>query len=492
MKIRKSLSNSAVLWIVVLNTRVFAIVTPHQLSTAINYELTNSLPKIDAHLSAQQAGIISADSVCQNAADATVLKTQLVLDFTDNAVLKTNSLAILTTIAGNVAADVFTPGAAIPAATPPPITPPSVDVSKLANAISKAVKPWIPGSLNPTDIEVEAGIVAASCKTANTSGTLYDQLMTALAPDIVFNIGNNKAILAKITSEIVLSTFPITSTKAAGVLPDTLSPDSAGLFSLWTGSKLLNPYTIDTSTRQLGARGSTADAYIEVDLNSSFVTRSGKYALVDTPDVFDKFYLVRFWEKLPMPDISGSFGYIFANGNSMSNVTASTVVGNSDIYGAGAVGLPLFRECSSDYRWKQQAALEISGGFATDKSFDVVHPSVFLGGGYQLKCPNFIGSTNSLLWFGRAGVARIDRPQFSGNNVVINNVGGLLVPQFDQKWVPAMGTTIVLPITSSLSIQAGGDAYFSSAPANWDITLGVTLDLTKFAGSLGSLLGISP
>ncbi len=195
------------------------------------------------------------------------------------------------------------------------------------------------------------------------------------------------------------------------------------------------------------------------------------------------------WKKVP--DISGDFGYVFGSSTG-TNVSASTVVGSSDIYGDASLGFPIIRYASQDYLWKQQATIEVSGGFATDRQFDDVHPNVFVGGGYEGKFPNFTGSTNlPVFWFGRVGLARIDRPTLSGTNVVFSNAGGLSAPVFHGSWVPAIGTSIIVPITKTLSIEAGGDAYFSSTPANWNITLGVTLDLDAFAKQLGIAFGAS-
>ena len=94
----------------------------------------------------------------------------------------------------------------------------------------------------------------------------------------------------------------------------------------------------------------------------------------------------------------------------------------------------------------------------TDKQCDIVHPTFFAGGGYQAKFPNFVGSTNlPVYWMGRVGIARIDRPSISGTNVVFTSMGGLLQPQFHGTWAPTMGTTITVPINSTINLQAGGN-----------------------------------
>jgi hypothetical protein len=193
-----------------------------------------------------------------------------------------------------------------------------------------------------------------------------------------------------------------------------------------------------------------------------------------------------------VPDISGSIGYILnsssSSGSSSNTYSAATIVGNSDVYSQGAMGFPFLRFSSPDNSWKQQVSWELGGGFATDRQFSLLHPSLFGGAGYQARFPHTFG-TNALpvYWMARSGIAMIDQPLMnSSGGVKLSSTGGF--PEFHSTWVPAIETTIIVPLSSTFAFQAAVNAYFTDRPpASWNVTLAVSMDVANFAKSLGNL-----
>lgn len=378
-----------------------------------------------------------------------------------------------------------------------------LDTNALPGVIFQSLTNFCP-TLAPDNLQGWTGDLAARVIPGTTNfDTLNSNLLkTFSSTDPLLswlNWSSNSPSLTLAAAQIGSQEFP-----SAGVKPpqipglkrkDTAS-NSWGQVFLWTGAKLENPYTISSATKTLQAAGSSGSPYIEIGFAESYVMRSGKYNDLswwpsdeETPDDHRARFL---WPWSKVPDLTGDFGYVFSSSTGPSNYSASTVVGSSDIYGDGTLGFPFIRYCSEDFQWKQQATFDFSKGFVTDKQFDTVHPSLFAGLGYQGKFPNFVGTTNlPIYWLAHGGLGLIDRPVISGTNVVFSTAGGLSVPSFHERWVPTVGTVIIIPVNGALSLQAGGNAYFSDAPASWNITLGVSLDLSKFAKGLGTALGIS-
>jgi hypothetical protein len=333
---------------------------------------------------------------------------------------------------------------------------------------------------------------------AVSSATLEHNLANAFQTDPKLswmNWGANQPGLTVAATEIGNQLFPPPGVPVTVPSAQTVS-NVWGELLFWTGAKLLEPYTIDPNTKTLQSSGSTSDAFIEVNFNERFVMRSGKYSDLPwaskyaAPDDGEGLQLLWPWQKIP--DIEGTFGYVFGNTSTTSNYTASTIVGSSDIYGETSIGLPIVRFSADHELWKQQLTLELGGGFATDRSFDQVHPTLFAGLGYQGKFPAPLSSTNlPAYWFGRVGMGMIDRPSLGATNVNFESTGGLSTPQFNQRWYPTMGTTVIVPLSSTMSLQMGGNVYFAKAPGEWNITLGVSMDLIKLAKNLGTTLGIS-
>jgi hypothetical protein len=259
--------------------------------------------------------------------------------------------------------------------------------------------------------------------------------------------------------------------------------DIWGHISIWTGAKFSNPYKIVGN--QLSAAGSTSDGYIELNLSSRYVERSGTntdWSWSGTNRIAKgSIAFSPFWEY--GPDIDTRLGYIFRGGGTPTNFVASTVVGSADFYGDTSIGLPLVRFCSLGGSWKQQLSLELNGGFATAKDELSLHPNAFFGLGWQASY-QAMGTTDRGYWYGRAGVSLIDQPiLIDGTDTVVLNQ--LSQPEYDLTWVPSIGVIVTYPLSSTISLQAGVNAYFTqSVPASWNATIGATLDLDKFFGAL--------
>lgn len=253
-------------------------------------------------------------------------------------------------------------------------------------------------------------------------------------------------------------------------------------FSFWTGARISNPYVV--SGTNLVSEGTTSDAYIEISLSTRYVLRSG-------PEATDPLWgccpcrktqegHIQFVNPfIRLPDMEGRVGYVFRDSTAPTNYNASAVIGSADFYAEYTLGLPIVRYSSEGGLWKNQWTIELSGGFATDEEALDLHPSAFFGVGWQTSS-QLKGSTNRFYWLGRVGVSLIDQPEFvpGTSQVVLNS---LQEPNYDEEWVPSMGAMIVYPITSSINLQAGLNAYFTSdPPSSWNASLGVSLDLDKF------------
>jgi hypothetical protein len=379
----------------------------------------------------------------------------------------------------------------------------AVDTNQLSTIILNTLTNSFPGLAS--QLSGFGGYIAEQAGWTTNFNTLNSQLITTFSndPAVAFlSWQTNGPTLTVDAAQIAWEAFPSPYVKPITpfpiLAPADPSSNSWGMVTLWVGEKLLNAYSItNTSTAgkpsgKLNPNNTSAQPFIEVDFNERYVMRSGQ-EYNESPwetDPADSSLLRNPFGQIP--DVNFSFGYVFGPGTGTNQLSISTIVGSSDIYADESVGLPILRYHNQDFSNKQQVTLEISGGFATDKDFDVVHPTVFLGGGYQAKFSDPLTATNSLpiYWFGRLGLAMIDEPQLTSSNVVFKSSGGIPSPVFQSKWVPSMGATVIVPVNQTLRLQLGGNVYFGSGPEDWNITLGVSADLGKFASGLGSLFGL--
>jgi hypothetical protein len=258
-----------------------------------------------------------------------------------------------------------------------------------------------------------------------------------------------------------------------------------GTVWLFGGAKIDNPYsiTVSNNTATLSSGGPSTDGYLELYGTTRYVFREGRY---EDPIAAD-YWSMHFRETTNdgkihtvnpfghMPDLQGRLGFVFRGKTSPTNFTSSAIVGSGDFYLDAGGGFPLLRYLSEDRLWKQQVSLEVSGGFTTDKDFLTLHRTTFIGAGYQGRFPS-ANANLSGYWMGRVGAAWIDTPRLSGSSVALNNLNE---PDFKSVCVVTSGAEIVFPLTSAISLQFGGNAYYGITPTPWNVTLGISLDLEK-------------
>jgi hypothetical protein len=369
----------------------------------------------------------------------------------------------------------------------------AIQTEDLASNIVVTVTAYVPAVRAQALTAYANEIASTLINTVNDSDlrtNLVNQFQTNSALAFL-DWGNNSNKLAEAAAAVATKTFhknfvqnfPLSNPEALQKLND--GSNVWGIISFWSGAKMSNPYKID-ATGKVSASDHTSDGYIEINLSSRWIVRSGIYA--DDPVISAKHaeadygYIHMVNPLVRMPDIETKIGYLFRGSGTVTNSTIGTVVGSSDIYADTSVGLPFIRYESVSRAWKQQVTLELNGGFTTDKDHLSLHPVAFFGGGYQ---SSFALSTNqATYWSGRLGVAYFDQPSLTSSNTV--QINGLGEPAFHGAWAPAMGGEFVYPITSALSVQAGFNAYLSNSryPASWNATLGITADLGKLIGAL--------
>lgn len=335
--------------------------------------------------------------------------------------------------------------------------------------------------------------IAKKCKTETTYHGLRVKLINLFASDsglTWLNYPKRAAALDAAAGAIAADKFaaPDAPSEKLAMIPITDNRSNIwGQVSVWTGAKFSNPYRI--AGNQLTSNEDNTDAYVEINLSSRYIQRRGKEASDVVwggwGNITPNDGKIHFVNPLAhLPDIDARIGYVFRNGDTPTNITASTIAGTSDFYSDGSIGLPVIRFSSRDTEkpWRQQVTLELGGGFATDKESLDLHPNVFGGLGWQA---SFMIATNLQgSWIARAGVALIDQPVLLGNTntVLLNSLGD---PQYDLKLAPTLGVMVTYPLTPSISFQAGANGYFTRRePASWNVTVGVTLDLAKFLDAL--------
>ena len=301
-----------------------------------------------------------------------------------------------------------------------------------------------------------------------------------------------------------LAAFVGASTTPLFAQDDEEGPSFMSYVTLWTGAVIQNPYVISVppgaTNGSLLKRGTKTDGYIELNFNYRFIQRQGGGEQVDP-------FTSQWWDEtrrtppeddfagfvLPIahfPDFNTSIGYVFRGGDAPTNFSSSTIAGGSDIYIDASVGFPFWRyiDTSSDRRIdRMQMTLEIGGGVVTDKDVLRLHPTFFVGFGFQgAYVRNKAGLTG--LWTGHVGYGRIGKPDIDLGNVVATNIPVRLdeinQPAFLAKWAPTLGFDITFPFTKALSAHFGGNVYFTRRPDAWNITVGAVLDVDRFFKAL--------
>jgi hypothetical protein len=243
---------------------------------------------------------------------------------------------------------------------------------------------------------------------------------------------------------------------------------------IWAGATLENPYSITNGT--LKPNNSTTTGFIQLELTHRYVVSGA----ADTKDELYWSFPVQerrhdgegtycwFIPVLQLfPDLDFRVGYLFNGSSSPSNLTVSTIAGGSDVWSDNTVGFPFWRWSDKGHNWKQQATLELGGGFVTDKQFLAIHPNDFIGVGYQFHNTDWT-------WQTRFGMGGADIPRLlTGNNVATNSTG---LPLFSLRQAPAWGTIITYNLSTAVKLQLGANAYFLPHQATWNLSAGISVD----------------
>ncbi|MGD0259319.1 MAG: hypothetical protein ABSD29_05770 [Verrucomicrobiota bacterium] len=266
---------------------------------------------------------------------------------------------------------------------------------------------------------------------------------------------------------------------------------------LSSGATFKGTYNVHVTNSPAGPEGYLDNSgdnivgFLEFDYISRYVFRQLQPGEVDheyNHGNWFGFKLLEPWKHAP--DIETRIGFTFANSTGPSNYTASTIVGSGDFYTDVRVGVPLFRRTTPNQR--QQISLEGEGGFSTDTSFLEVHPTAFVGLGYQTSFRPVLGaSSTNVCGFlsGRLGAGWIDVPSTTtsptpGVTGVTLDSGGLPVFHLDPS--PCMSVLLVYPITGSLFLVLDANTYIRHAPADWTVSVGLSIPLGKVSSIITS------
>jgi hypothetical protein len=271
-------------------------------------------------------------------------------------------------------------------------------------------------------------------------------------------------------------------------VPKTATNNGLWNVSLISGARLQNPYSIENGL--LKPNNSTTDGFIELSFNHLFVNtyKAKKNEFKYQTDERNKprstseskEYRGQWHQPFRhIPDLDFRVGYVFGGQSTPNEITQSTLVGGSDIYGESSIGLPFWRHTDLDSSgdsptWFQQATLEFSGGFVTDKKALDIHPNYFVGVGHQL-------SDGAWTWTSRLGLGGIDIPEITTGNTVV--VGGDGLPEYANKAALTSGTRIFYKLSEGTSIQLAANVYFGDRPT-WNLSAGVSLNPGKIFEAL--------
>ncbi len=263
-------------------------------------------------------------------------------------------------------------------------------------------------------------------------------------------------------------------------------------FYLSSGSTFLNPYTVNltSSNATLVKSGNTTAGFLDIAFIDRFVTRQ----VGDGTSVPKSRTLIggggiegpkgAHWVNpfTRSPDLEGHVGFVFDNGTSTSNYSASTIAGTGDFYSQAIIGLPFVQRLTTKHA--EQLTLDIGGGVTTDKNFLAVHPNAFTGLGFQESFTVPELSTNAVLLTGRFGYGMVDTPYLTSNqslNVALENT----LPKFTLKGAPYLGLYLLIPVNNTVNLTVGANAYIKKSPAPWSITIGATIAFPSLAKALG-------
>jgi hypothetical protein len=328
---------------------------------------------------------------------------------------------------------------------------------------------------NPTNPPAGSNLTAVAGYLTNVAGSI-----TAQGADT-----NNLATVTNLTNQLNQIGEGLGS-YATNIPRKVISLPYEAFFTV--GAEFQNPYEINVSGGKgtLTNAGNSTAGFLEFDYINRHVLRSDPthgYGTNGTNAPLFGGFLVPPWENVP--DVQFRMGFLFDNGTSGSNYSASTLAG-ADYESSLELGFPIWRFNGTTQN--HQISIEGSSGVATDQKFESVHPNYFAGLGYQVAfVPSLLGaSSNSPGFFAtRVGAGWVDVPSLTGSGGV--NVDGNGIPVFNNKPFVELGADLDFPITDKIYLTVGAETFIGNHPPNsWDIKVGASIPLDGIATAFKS------
>jgi hypothetical protein len=258
------------------------------------------------------------------------------------------------------------------------------------------------------------------------------------------------------------------------------------------GSEFVNPYGISVVNPTPGSKGVLTNAgnstvgYVEFDYINRHVLRSFGRDQV-TGNWFGGSFVCPVTQA---PDVQFSMGFLFDNGTTITNgqTYSAQILAGADYYSQLTLGFPIWRLDKPGQ--SHQISLEASGGVATEKSFEEVHPNAFAGLAYETSFNPMLltSATNNCGFFmAKAGAGWIDVPSLVGSNNAVNldNNG---TPIFDLKPNWQLGAYLAYPLTSKLYLTVEANDYLGGKPDSWNVKVGASIPLDGLSATFSSLI----
>lgn len=278
------------------------------------------------------------------------------------------------------------------------------------------------------------------------------------------------------------------------------------------GTRIIAPYTIDTTTRELKNDSTRLGGYLEIVYSNTWAWQPDGAAssiaygvdldprppggsqwkeswknhklLSDSDAVFVS---PRRWFTDPddTTDYSARLSLEFANGGS---ATASTVTGSGNFSGEVAADAHLFQ----GYATNTLFTLGLGGsvGASTDREARRVHPRYFYGVVGKLSRVISVddkGKKRLALAHLGIGYAHVDNVQFDPADATKTHVlfDGT-VPSYRRSKGPALEFELFYPISDANYAYLGARVYDRTDPGQWSLTIGYSFNLVDFLGSFKS------
>ena len=111
-----------------------------------------------------------------------------------------------------------------------------------------------------------------------------------------------------------------------------------------------------------------------------------------------------------------------------------------------------------------------------------------MGLGYQTAFAPFGSKHERSFFFGRIGYGWANAPVLlPGNGLGVKVENNL--PKFELEGSVALGAYLSFPLSKTIYLNLGANAYLTDNPAMWNITAGVTIPLASFGKVFKSIIG---